>query len=138
MVVVVKDQGPKANGMPELHSLTPILAILQEKGYKVALVTDGRMSGASGKIPAAIHLFPEAAEGGAIGKIQDGDIVELDGENGVLKTNSNLAQSTLEKDTAASYQTGFGRDLFSVLRKNAACAEKGGGINSLEKLDRSG
>ena len=137
VVVVVKDQGPKANGMPELHSLTPILAILQEKGYKVALVTDGGMSGASGKIPAAIHLFPEAVEGGAIGKIQDGDIVELDGKNGVLKTNSNLAQSTLEKDTLASYETGFGRDLFSVLRKNAACAEKGGGINSLEKLDRS-
>ncbi|WP_428037115.1 dihydroxy-acid dehydratase, partial [Amphritea sp.] len=76
-IVVIRHQGPKANGMPELHKLTPLLGVLQDRGYKVALVTDGRMSGASGKVPAAIHLSPEAAAGGLIGKVQDGDMVSL-------------------------------------------------------------
>jgi dihydroxyacid dehydratase/phosphogluconate dehydratase len=84
VVCVVRFQGPKANGMPELHGLTPPLAVLQDKGFKVALVTDGRMSGASGKVPAAIHVSPEAASGGAIAKLRDGDIVRVDGRTGRL------------------------------------------------------
>ena len=83
-VAVAPYQGPKANGMPELHKLTPPLGVLQDKGFKIALVTDGRMSGASGKVPAAIHLSPEALDGGAIARIRDGDIICLDAEAGTL------------------------------------------------------
>lgn len=83
-VVVVKGQGPKANGMPELHKLTPLLGTLQDKGFKVALLTDGRMSGASGKVPAAIHLTPEALDGGLIAKVQDGDLIRVDALTGEL------------------------------------------------------
>ena len=85
VVAVVRFQGPKANGMPELHRLTPPLSVLQDKGFRVALVTDGRMSGASGKVPAAIHVTPEAADGGAIARIRDGDIIRLDADNGRLE-----------------------------------------------------
>src|SRR5690606_26367211 len=84
-IAVVRFQGPKANGMPELHKLSPALGVLQDRGYKVALVTDGRMSGASGKVPAAIHLTPEALDNGPIGLIQDGDLIELDAETGKLE-----------------------------------------------------
>ncbi|HAG26809.1 MAG TPA: phosphogluconate dehydratase, partial [Rhodobacter sp.] len=84
VILVVRFQGPQANGMPELHSLTPTLSILQDRGLKVALVTDGRMSGASGKVPAAIHIAPEAAAGGPIACLRDGDIVHLDAEAGTL------------------------------------------------------
>src|SRR5690606_38729995 len=84
-VVVVRFQGPKAIGMPELHRLTPPLSVLQDRGYKVALVTDGRMSGASGDVPAAIHLCPEAADGGAIVKVREGDLIRLDAEAGTLE-----------------------------------------------------
>ena len=132
VIVVVKGQGPKANGMPELHSLTPLLSILQEKGFKVALVTDGRMSGASGKIPAAIHLYPEAIEGGPISKLRDGDLIELNSENGLLRTYIDLSDRTSQNVSLNGDQGGFGRELFSVLRSNANCAEMGGGINSLE------
>ena len=132
VIVVVKGQGPKANGMPELHSLTPLLSILQEKGFKVALVTDGRMSGASGKIPAAIHLYPEAIEGGPISKLRDGDLIELNSENGLLRTSIDLSDRTSQNVSLNGDQGGFGRELFSVLRSNANCAEMGGGINSLE------
>ena len=132
VIVVVKGQGPKANGMPELHSLTPLLSILQEKGFKVALVTDGRMSGASGKIPAAIHLYPEAIEGGPISKLRDGDLIELNSENGLLRTSIDLSDRTSQNVSLNGDQGGFGRELFSVLRSNAKCAEMGGGINSLE------
>ena len=85
VVAVVRFQGPKANGMPELHKLTPPLGVLQDRGFKVALVTDGRMSGASGKVPAAIHLTPEAVDGGPIAKIRDGDIIRLDADAGTLE-----------------------------------------------------
>ena len=85
VVVVVRFQGPQANGMPELHKLTPYLGVLQDKGFKVALVTDGRMSGASGKVPAAIHLSPEAIAGGPIGKLRDGDVICLDADQGILE-----------------------------------------------------
>ena len=84
-VAVIRFQGPKANGMPELHKLTTVLGILQDRGHKVALVTDGRMSGASGKVPAAIHVTPEALDGGPIGKVRDGDMVRLDAEAGTLE-----------------------------------------------------
>ena len=84
-VAVVRFQGPKANGMPELHKLTPTLGVLQDRGHKVALLTDGRMSGASGKVPAAIHVTPEAADGGAIAKLRDGDIIRLDAPRGRLQ-----------------------------------------------------
>ena len=82
---MVRYQGPKANGMPELHKLTPYLGVLQDRGYSVALVTDGRMSGASGKVPAAIHVTPEAVEGGLLSKLKDGDLIRLDANRGVLE-----------------------------------------------------
>ncbi|WP_043318777.1 phosphogluconate dehydratase [Microbulbifer sp. HZ11] len=130
-VAVVRFQGPQANGMPELHKLTPSLGVLQDRGFKVALVTDGRMSGASGKVPAAIHLSPEALEGGVIAKIQDGDIVELDAEAGVLKVDVSdeelAARAPAECDLSAN-NSGMGRDLFVNMRKLASGAETGGSI----------
>ena len=128
VVVVVRFQGPKANGMPELHALTPILSNIQDMGFKVALITDGRMSGASGKVPSAIHITPEAIDGGTISKIQDGDKIEIDANTGKLNLNedySNRKNSKLEKDL----NVGFGRNLFSLLRKNAISAESGAGLN---------
>ncbi|MBG23603.1 MAG: phosphogluconate dehydratase [Idiomarinaceae bacterium] len=127
-VVVVRFQGPKAIGMPELHKLTPPLGVLQKRGYKVALVTDGRMSGASGKVPAAIHVTPEAVDGGVIGKIQDGDLVRLDALSGTLDVLvesdalEQRAQATL--DLSDSHQ-GMGRELFGVFRANYSGAEEG-------------
>ena len=114
--------------MPELHALTPILSNLQDMGFKVALITDGRMSGASGKVPSAIHVTPEAIDGGTISKIQDGDKIEIDANIGKLNLNedySNRKNSKLEKDLS----NGFGRNLFSLLRKNAISAESGAGLN---------
>ncbi|MBM9594144.1 phosphogluconate dehydratase [Roseitranquillus sediminis] len=128
-VVVVRFQGPKANGMPELHSLTPTLAVLQDRGLKVALVTDGRMSGASGKVPAAIHVSPEAADGGPLARLRDGDLVRVDAEQGVLEV--------LEKDfetrepVAPSLEAnghGVGRELFAVFRRNVGQAADGAGV----------
>ncbi|MFH1805182.1 MAG: phosphogluconate dehydratase [Pseudomonadota bacterium] len=129
VICVVRFQGAKANGMPELHKLTPSLGVLQDLGYKVALVTDGRMSGASGKVPAAIHVTPEAMMNGVIGKVQDGDLMRLDAETGDLKLL--VAAEDLEKrafatfDDKAEHQTGFGRELFAVFRDNAGLAEMG-------------
>jgi len=125
-IVVVRFQGPKANGMPELHSLTPTLSILQDRGLKVALVTDGRMSGASGKVPAAIHLAPEAMEGGPIACIQDGDIMRLDAVNGRL----DVLSDGFEKRTPATADLsdeshGMGRELFDVFRRNVGQAPDG-------------
>ncbi|MEZ5932596.1 MAG: phosphogluconate dehydratase [Alphaproteobacteria bacterium] len=127
-IAVVRFQGPKANGMPELHKLTPPLGVLQDKGFKVALVTDGRMSGASGKVPAAIHVTPEAADGGALAKLRDGDPVRLDARTGVLKV-------LLEPDVLAArepvtadlvhYHSGLGRELFGTFRQNVTPAEQG-------------
>jgi phosphogluconate dehydratase len=114
--------------MPELHGLTPALSSLQDKGYKVALVTDGRMSGASGKVPNAIHLTPESVVGGNISKIRDGDIIELDLENGILHLH--ISDLELEKRSArrvllASNQYGLGRELFYNFRANVTSAETG-------------
>ena len=126
-VAVVTWQGPAANGMPELHKLTPTLSILQERGFKVALVTDGRMSGASGKVPAAIHVTPEALSGGAIGRIQTGDLVRLDAEAGTLDVLGPvdwLHRAPFEHDLSA-HVNGIGRDLFGNLRKTVSAAERG-------------
>jgi phosphogluconate dehydratase len=126
VVVVVRFQGPKANGMPELHKLTPPLGVLQNRGFKVALVTDGRMSGASGKVPCAIHLSPEAIGGGAIGLIRDGDIVRLDAVEGTLDALVDPAEWASRElaETPAPVQ-GMGRELFALFRQAADEAEKG-------------
>ena len=129
VIVVVRYQGPSANGMPELHNLTPFLAITQDRGFKVALVTDGRMSGASGKVPAAIHLSPEAADGGPIAQIQDGDMLRLDAVNGTLET---LAENWQDRDIIhpdlTANEEGMGRELFSVFRRTAGPASQGAGV----------
>ncbi|WP_282153528.1 phosphogluconate dehydratase [Ruegeria atlantica] len=129
VIVVVRFQGPKANGMPELHSLTPILSILQGRGQKVALVTDGRMSGASGKVPAAIHICPEALDGGPIAYLQDGDILRVDAVKGELEilTPGVLDRTPATADLSAN-QHGVGRDLFATFRQNVGSADTGASI----------
>jgi phosphogluconate dehydratase len=128
-IVVVRFQGPKANGMPELHSLTPVLSILQARGLKVALVTDGRMSGASGKVPAAIHVTPEALDGGPIAKLRDGDMVQLDAVNGTLDilTEGVLARAPIVADLGRN-QVGMGRELFASFRRSVGNAEIGASV----------
>ena len=127
VVVVVRFQGPRANGMPELHKLTPPLGVLQNRGFRVALVTDGRMSGASGKVPAAIHLSPEALGGGPIGKLRDGDVVRLCAEEGILQALVDAAEWDA-RDLAAAPppDLGSGRELFAMMRQGASEAEAGG------------
>ena len=127
-VVVVKGQGPKAVGMPELHKLTPILGTLQDRGFKVALLTDGRMSGASGKVPAAIHLTPEALDGGLIAKIQNGDLVRVNattGELSLLVDEAELNARVAEKVDLHKTSYGMGRELFGALRSNLSSPETG-------------
>ncbi|WKE67166.1 phosphogluconate dehydratase [Gallaecimonas kandeliae] len=127
-IVVVRFQGPKANGMPELHKLTPPLGVLQEKGYKVALVTDGRMSGASGKVPAAIHITPEALDNPVLTKVQDGDMIRLDAHTGeltLLVDEATLAQRQPAKADLAPNSIGMGRGLFMNLRPQLCGAEQG-------------
>jgi phosphogluconate dehydratase len=127
VIVVIRFQGPAANGMPELHKLTPPLGVLQDKGFKVALITDGRMSGASGKVPAAIHVSPEAARGGAIARLKDGDIVRLCANTGALDVLVEQAEWEKREAVAApSQHIGTGRELFALMRANADEAEKGG------------
>ena len=133
VVVVLRFQGPMATGMPELHSLTPLLSNLQDEGYKVALVTDGRMSGASGSVPAAIHLCPEAADGGSIGKIENGDLITLDAKQGKLVANADLDARAALGVSNLPAQRGFARSLFAGLRQQATGAEQGGGLNLLEQ-----
>lgn len=123
VIVVVRFQGPRANGMPELHKLTPSLGVLQDKGYKVALVTDGRMSGASGKVPAAIHLCPEALAGGMIGRLRDGDVVRLCGHQGTLDVLTDISASTPASPPPTA--DGLGRELFAFMRAGADDAEHG-------------
>ncbi|PEQ12767.1 phosphogluconate dehydratase [Novosphingobium sp. PC22D] len=129
VVVVVRFQGPRANGMPELHKLTPPLGVLQDRGHRVALVTDGRMSGASGKVPAAIHVTPEAlatvaGEWGPLAYLRDGDVVRLSAEDGTLSTSADL--SGREPATPPPEEMGMGRELFAMFRLNAGGAEQGG------------
>jgi phosphogluconate dehydratase len=126
VIVVVRFQGPRANGMPELHKLTPPLGVLQNRGFRVALVTDGRMSGASGKVPCAIHLSPEALGGGPIAKVRDGDLIRLDAEAGILEALVDPAEWAA-RDLAATPATpdGTGRELFAMMRNHASTAETG-------------
>ncbi len=131
VVVVVRFQGPRANGMPELHGLTPALASLQSKGHHVALVTDGRMSGASGVVPAAIHLTPESTCGGPIGKVRDGDLIRLDSVKGTLEALVSEKEWHARPNATADLDAngyGMGRELFRLFRAHAAPAEQGGGV----------
>jgi len=134
VVVVVRGQGPKANGMPELHGLTPSLSILQDQGHQVALVTDGRMSGASGKVPAAIHVSPEAKDGGPISRIENGDVVRLDattGELTILVDDAILSARQSAVVSEPTHPAPWGRSLFSTLRHQAGPATLGGGLQLL-------
>ena len=124
VVVIVRFQGPRANGMPELHKLTPTLGVLQDRGHKVALITDGRMSGASGKVPAAIHVSPEALPDGPLARVRDGDVIRLDARNGTLEAvGVDLAARPPANSPAPA--TGTGRELFALMRRHAGHAEEG-------------
>jgi phosphogluconate dehydratase len=127
VVVVVRDQGPSANGMPELHQLTPSLSVLQRRGYRVALVTDGRMSGASGAVPAAIHVTPESVHGGPIARLRDGDVVRLDCAAGELSVLVDPAQFAAREPASPSHQDqrGGGRELFAAMRRAVGPADEG-------------
>ncbi|MBI5722175.1 MAG: phosphogluconate dehydratase [Burkholderiales bacterium] len=131
VIVVVRFQGPRANGMPELHKLTPALAVLQGRGFKVALVTDGRMSGASGKVPAAIHVSPEALAGGPLAKLRDGDLVRLDADAGTLAARVDEAtwaareNAERPREEAEAHEHGLGRELFAGFRRHVGSAEQG-------------
>lgn len=127
-VIVVRHNGPAANGMPELHKLMPVLGNLQKAGHKVALVTDGRLSGASGKIPAAIHVTPEALHGGAIGLLRDGDLLRVDAETGSLDCLTDLTGRAQAEIDLSLEQEGWGRELFSVMRRAVSSAECGATI----------
>ncbi len=127
-VAVVRFQGPRANGMPELHKLTPLLSVLQDDGFHVALVTDGRMSGASGKVPAAIHVSPECLAGGALAKVQDGDMILLDSDQGILEVQVDanvLASRTVARIDLGANEFGMGRELFGMFRAQVSSAEHG-------------
>ncbi|KAF0815197.1 Phosphogluconate dehydratase [Andreprevotia sp. IGB-42] len=127
-VAVLRFQGPRANGMPELHKLTPALGVLQDRGFKVALVTDGRMSGASGKVPSAIHMTPEVLSGGPLGKVRDGDVIRLDAELGVIEAKVapvEWAKRDCATADMAKNGHGMGRELFASFRASATGAEEG-------------
>ena len=131
MIAVVRFQGPGAIGMPELHKLTPALGVLQDRGFKVALLTDGRMSGASGKVPAAIHMTPEAMNGGAISKIRDGDLIRLDAENGTLNflgDEREFFSRTPATEDLRSQHYGMGRELFAGFRSLVGAADRGASV----------
>ncbi|WP_137135675.1 phosphogluconate dehydratase [Rhizobium sp. FKY42] len=130
-IAVVRFQGPKANGMPELHRLTPPLGVLQDRGFKVALVTDGRMSGASGKVPAAIHVTPEASDGGPIARIQTGDLIRLDAVNGTLEVLVDAAEFEVRPPAEANLDAnefGMGRELFAPFRRHVGPADQGASV----------
>ncbi len=131
-VAIVRFQGARANGMPELHRLTPLLGVLQDQGFHVALVTDGRMSGASGKVPAVIHLSPEALLHGPIGKVRTGDMIVIDANKGVLDVEIDdkewAAREVEQPKHQAENEVGFGRELFGVFRSAAMPAELGASV----------
>jgi phosphogluconate dehydratase len=131
VVIVVRFQGPKANGMPELHKLMPPIGVLQDRGHKVALVTDGRLSGASGKAPAALHVTPEAADGGAIAKLRDGDVVRLDAFSGRLEVLVDAAELAARAPATADLSrahVGVGRELFGAFRGRVGRADEGASV----------
>jgi len=139
-IAVIRFQGPKANGMPELHGLMPPLGVLQDKGFKVAIITDGRMSGASGKVISAIHVTPEAKDDGIIAKVQTGDIIKMDIENGVLELlvdEDILKNRESSKEKTSLSRFGFGRELFSNIRANVGSAEEGASIFDLVGEEKS-
>jgi len=130
-IAVVRFQGPRARGMPELHKLTPTLSLLQDRGHRVALLTDGRMSGASGRVPAAIHVTPEAEAGGPIARVRTGDMVRLDAVAGTIEVlvdadewNSRIPDNI----DLAMHHTGMGRELFAMFRQSAVTADLGAGV----------
>jgi phosphogluconate dehydratase len=127
-IVVLRFQGPKANGMPELHKLTPPLGVLQDRGFKVALITDGRMSGASGKVPSAIHMCPECIDGGPLAKVHDGDIIALNTQTGEVNVQVDQAEFDARvpvANSAKGHHVGMGRELFGAFRAHASSAETG-------------
>ena len=126
-VIVLRFQGPKANGMPELHSLSPLMSVLQDRGVPIALVTDGRMSGASGKTPAAIHITPEALEGGPLAYVQDGDLIRLDAEAGVVAVDADLTTRVRARPNSVQ-SWGYGRELFGAFRNAVSSAERGASV----------
>ena len=131
VVIVVRFQGPRANGMPELHKLMPPIGVLQDRGFKVALVTDGRLSGASGKAPAALHVTPEAASGGALAKVRDGDLIRVDAVNGrleVLVDEAEFARRPLAEADLGANHVGVGRELFGALRAHVGRADRGASV----------
>jgi phosphogluconate dehydratase len=132
-IIVLRFQGPAANGMPELHKLTPALSVLQERGFKVALVTDGRMSGASGKVPAAIHVTPEAAQGGPLARLRDGDMIRLDSESGELSCAEDLSARPLIEAEMKNTAPGLGRNLFGLMKKQVSSAEEGASLVTFEE-----
>lgn len=128
-VIVVRFQGPKANGMPELHALNPLMAVMQDRGLRVALVTDGRMSGASGKVPAALHLCPEALDGGLVGKLQDGDIIRLDATKGTLEVlTKGVADRESVRPDLGDNGHGVGRELFAMFRQTVGGCDTGAAV----------
>lgn len=136
-IAVVRFQGPRANGMPELHKLTPVLGVLQDRGYRVALVTDGRMSGASGKVPAAIHVTPECASGGPLAKVREGDLLRLDAVAGTLQALVDDAEFDARELATADLsgnEEGMGRELFSAMRAQVGCAEEGASCFSVSSI----
>ena len=133
LIAVVRFQGPMANGMPELHKMTPYLGVLQDKGFQVALITDGRMSGASGKVPAAIHVTPECSQGGPLARVRDGDLIRLDANTGVFEAlvgEEEWAARDLATADLSGNNHGMGRELFAPFRRNVNGAEQGAGIFS--------
>jgi phosphogluconate dehydratase len=136
-VVIIAYQGPRANGMPELHALTPALGVLQDSGRRVGLITDGRMSGASGKVPAAIHITPEALSGGPLGLVRNGDIIRMDADKGILEAlvdDEEWSQRKQKKVDLTRNHTGIGRELFSIFRNNVSTAEEGATSFNFPKL----
>ncbi len=139
-IAVVRYQGPKANGMPELHGLMPPLGVLQDKGFKVAIVTDGRMSGASGKVPSAIHFSPEALDGGMLAKVKTGDRIRFDAQKGeimLLVDKEELESRSIEVPDLSSNRYGFGRELFVSVRQSIGLAEEGASIFDLSGKERA-
>jgi len=124
VTVVVRFQGPRSNGMPELHKLVPALGVLQDRGHRVALITDGRMSGASGKVPAAIHICPEALPDGPLGRVRDGDLIRLDARTGTLEA-VGVDLASRPAANAPAPPAGTGRELFALMRMTASNAEAG-------------
>ncbi|MNC29255.1 Phosphogluconate dehydratase [compost metagenome] len=135
LVLVVRFQGPRANGMPELHKLMPLLANLQAAGQQVALVTDGRLSGASGQVPAALHVTPEAAAGGALALLHDGDLVEVDAVRGVLAVAVDAGEwaARTPAEAGQAQAVGYGLELFNLQRRLAGPADRGGSIVDWEE-----